>query len=146
MQRLSVRIAVLMTASIWVAGVAQTKITTAEEYAKVMRSTSQAFGAVTNTISARGFAEAKAQVALTREGFLALETFWADRKKDDAVQIVKRALTQLNALDKVLAADSVSRADALTPMKEIQGACAECHALYREGDNQRGFRFKPGVL
>ena len=146
MQSLGVRITVLMTASMWVAVVAQTKITTAEEYAKVMKSTAQAFSGVPNTVSARGFAEAKAQVAVTRDSLAAVEAFWTGKKKDDAVRIVKRALTDLDKLNDVLSADTVSRADALSLVKEVQGACAECHALYREGDNQSGFRFKAGVL
>ena len=146
MQRFVVCVTVLMIAWLGATGIAQMKITTGEEYAKVMRSTAQAFGGVTNAIAAGGFADARARLATAREGFVALEGFWADKKRDDAVGIVKSALTQLEAFDKLLAAETVSRSATLGVTKQVQGACAACHALYREGDNQTGFRFRVGVL
>ena len=146
MRRFGVCVTVLVIAWWSVAGIAQMKIATGAEYAKVMKATSQDFGGVINSVSARSFADAKANLATVREGFVALEAFWQDRKKADAVEIVKRALTQVDALEKVLATEPVSRADALGAAKEIQNACNACHTLYREGNNQTGFRFKAGVL
>lgn len=143
MQRFVVCVAALVMTGLADSG-AQTKIVTAGDYAKVMKATAQAFGGVTNTMSAGLFADAKGNLATTREGFMALEIFWADRKRDDAVAIVKGALTQLDELERLLVAPR--RSATLAATKRIQGACAACHALYREGDNQSGFRFKAGVL
>lgn len=146
MQRFLMCVTVLMTAWSGTAAIAQTKITTEEEYSKVMRSTAQAFGGVTNTMSAALFADAKGNLATAREGFVALGGFWADKKRDDAVGIVKGVLIQLDALDTLLALPPVSRSAALAVTKRVQGACVACHTLYREGDNQTGFRFKAGVF
>jgi hypothetical protein len=146
MQRFVVCVATLMVGWSAAAGVAQTKVTTAEEYGKVMKTTAQALGGVTNTISAGLFAEARGPLATVRGGLVTLEGFWADKKRDDAVGIVKDALAHVDTLDKQLAAETPSRSDTLTVAKQIQGACASCHAVYREGDTQAGFRFKAGVL
>jgi hypothetical protein len=128
-----------------VIGMAQTKIASAQDYAKVMRASSEAFGGVSNSIAARSFAVAKTQVGNAREGFVAIQTFWAERKRDDAAGLAKGVVTQLDALDKLLSAEIVSRSDTLDVIKRIQEGCAACHNLYREGDNENGFRFKAGV-
>ena len=146
MQRFVVCVTVLMIAWLGATGIAQTKITTGEEHAKVMRSTAEAFGGVTNAIAAGGVADARARLATAREGFIKLEGFWAEKKRDDAVGIVKGALTQLDEFEKLLSAQTVSRSATLGPTRRIQAACASCHALYRDGNNETGFRFKPGVL
>src|SRR5688572_10377213 len=134
MQRLVVCLILSMAAWSAVNGIAQTKIATGQEYAKVMRSSAEAFGGVTNSISARDFANAKVQIGAAREGFVAIQAFWADRKRDDAVGLAKGVVAQLDALEKLLAAETVSRSDTLTVTKQIQQGCAACHTLYREGD------------
>ena len=78
---------------------------------------------------------------------MALQGFWADKKKDDAVAIVKDGLTRLDALDKTLSAPTVDPMAAQAAAKEFGGAtCGACHKLYREGDAQSGFKFKAGVI
>jgi hypothetical protein len=78
---------------------------------------------------------------------MALQGFWADKKKDDAVAIVKDGLTRLDALDKTLGAATVDQTAAQGAAKEFGGStCGACHKLYREGDAQSGFKFKPGVI
>jgi cytochrome c556 len=138
--------AVLMTVSMGVVVIAQAKITTVEEYSKVMKSTSQAMGVTNKAIGSGGFAEAKTSLATVRQNFVALQGFWTEKKKDDAVGIVKDALTKVDVLDKMLAAPTVDQASAQAAAKDVQGACGACHKLYREGDNQTGYRFKPGIL
>ncbi len=79
--------------------------------------------------------------------YMALQGFWADKKKDDAVGIVKDGLTRLDALDKMLGAATVDQMAAQAAGKEFGGAtCGACHKLYREGDAQSGFKFKAGVI
>lgn len=130
-----------------VAMTAQAKLTTLEEYTKVMKANAQANGAMNKAIGSGGFADARMQVATLRTNYMALQGFWVDKKKDDAVVIVKDGLTRLDALDKVLAAPTVDQMAAQAAAKEFGGnTCGACHKLYREGDAQTGFRFKPGVL
>jgi hypothetical protein len=120
---------------------------TVEEFPKLMKANAQAAGAMNKAIGSGAFADARTQVAALRQNFVALQGFWASRKKDDAVGIVKDGLTRLDALDKLLAAPAVDQMAAQAAGKEFGGAtCGACHKLYREGDAQSGFRFKAGVL
>ena len=146
MRRMVMCAAALMVTWLGAVGIAQMEVTTGEDYTKVMQSTAQAFGAARSALPASAFSDAKARLATAREGFVALERFWTGKKRDDAIGIVRGVLTQIDALDKLLAVETPSRADTLAAAKQIQGACAACHKLYREGDRQTGFRFRAGVL
>lgn len=146
MQRFVICAAVLMTMSLGVVVIAQTKLATPEEYTKVMKSNAQAFGATNKAIASGAFADAKMQLPTLRQNFMALQGFWTDKKRDDAIGIVKDGLTKIDALDKLLSAATVDQTAAQAAAKEVQGACGACHKLYREGDAQTGFRFRPGVL
>ena len=55
---------------------------------------------------------------------MAIQGFWADKKKDDAVAIVKDGLSRLDALDKMLAAPAPDQMAAQAAAKEFQGARA----------------------
>jgi hypothetical protein len=130
-----------------VAVIAQGKVTTAEEYAKVMKSNAQAVGAMNKAIGSGAFADARMHVTTLRQNYMALQGFWVDKKKDDAVGIVKDGLTRLDGLDKTLSASTVDQMAAQAAAKEFGGStCGACHKLYREGDAQSGFKFKPGVI
>jgi cytochrome c556 len=146
MQRFLVWIPALM-AVLGVVTIAQAKLTTAEDYTKVMKANAQANGAMNKAIGSGAFADARMQLATLRQNYMALQGFWVDKKKDDAVTIVKDGLSRLDALDKVLSAPSVDQMAAQAAAKEFGGnTCGACHKAYREGDAQAGFRFKPGVL
>ena len=126
---------------------AQGKVTSAEDYAKLMKANAQAAGAMNKAIGSGAFADARTQVATLRTNYMELQAFWSDKKKDDAVGIVKDGLTRLDALDKMLGAATVDQMAAQAAGKEFGGAtCGACHKLYREGDAQSGFKFKDGVL
>ena len=136
-----------LMAVLGVVAFAQAKVTTAEEYTKVMKANAQANGAMNKAIGSGMYADARMQLATLRQNYMALQGFWVDKKKDDAVAIVKDGLTRLDALDKTLSAPTVDQMAAQAAAKEFGGnTCGACHKLYREGDAQTGFRFKPGVL
>jgi len=127
--------------------IAQSKITTTEEYAKVMKSNAQANGASNKAIGSGAYADARTQLATLRQNFTMLQGFWTEKKRDDAIGILKDGVTRIDALDKMLSAATVDQAAAQAAAKELAGnTCAACHKLYREGDNQTGFRFRPGVI
>jgi hypothetical protein len=126
---------------------AQGKVTTVEEYAKLMKSNAQANGAMNKAIGAASYADARMQVATLRTNYMALQGFWADKKADDAMKIVKDGLTRLDVLDKMLGGATVDQMAAQGAAKEFGGAtCGACHKAYREGDAQSGFKFKAGVI
>src|SRR4029453_14352316 len=87
--------------------IAQSKVTTADEYAQLMKANAQAAGAANKAIGSGAYADARMQYATLRKNFMALQGFWVDKKKDDAVAIVKDGLTRLDALDKPLGAGAV---------------------------------------
>jgi hypothetical protein len=134
-------------AAVIVVDVFAQKVTTPEEYTALMKANAQANGATNKAIGSGSYADARMQVATLRKNFMALQGFWVDKKKDDAVGIVKDGLTRLDALDKLLGAPTVDQMAAQAAAKEFGGAtCGACHKLYREGDAQSGFKFKAGVL
>lgn len=125
---------------------AQAKLTM-EEHVKIMKANAQANGAMGKAIGSGSFADARTQLATLRQNYMTLQGFWVERKKDDAVAIVKDGLSRLDALDKILAAPAPDQMAAQAAVKEFAGnTCGACHKLYREGDAQAGFRFKAGVL
>ncbi len=127
--------------------IAQSKITTVEEYAKVMKSNAQANGASNKAIGSGAYADARTQLATLRQNFVMLQGFWTEKKRDDAVGILKDGVSRIDALDKMLSAPTVDQMAAQAAAKEFGGnTCGACHKLYREGDAQAGFRFKPGVI
>jgi hypothetical protein len=122
-------------------------ISSPEEYAKVMKSNAQAFGAVNKAVKSAAFADAKGQVATLRTNYMMLQTFWNARKTaTDAQGFVKDGLAGIDALDKALSAATVDPAAAQAAATQIQGTCGGCHKAQREGDAQSGWKFKPGVF
>ena len=135
-----------LVAVLGVAVMAQAKLTTADEYAAAMKSNAQAVGAMNKAIGSSAYADARTQIVTLRQNYMALQGFWMDKKKDDAVAIVKDGLSRLDALDKTLSVPTIDQMAAQAAVKEFGGnTCGACHKLYREGDAQTGFRFKPGV-
>jgi len=145
MRRFVMCAAVMVVALLGV-GVAQTKIVTVEDYAAVMKSNAQSFGATNKAIASGAFADAKTQLATVRRNFVALQAFWTEKKQDPAIGIVKDALTKMDVLDKLLSTAPVDQMAAQAAAKEIQGSCGACHKQYREGDAQTGFKFRAGVI
>ena len=141
-----VTVAAAFVVALGVVAIAQTKITTIEEHVKLMKSNAQSVGAVNKAIAAMMYADARTQLATLRQNFVTLQGFWNERKRDDASKIVKDALTNIDALDKMLAAPTVDQAAAQAAVKTVQGACGGCHKMYREGDAQSGFKFREGVF
>jgi hypothetical protein len=126
---------------------AQGSVTTPEDHARIMKANAGAVGPMNKAIASGAYADARTQVATLRQNFTALQGFWAAKKKDDAVAILKDGLTRLDALDKMLGAATVDQMAAQAAAKEFGGnTCGACHKLYREGDAQTGFKFKAGVL
>jgi cytochrome c556 len=141
-----VTIAAAFMVAFGVVAMAQSKITTIEEHVKLMKSNAQSVGAVNKAIAAMMYADARTQLTTLRQNFVTLQGFWSDKKRDDATKIVKDALTNIDALDKMLAAPTVDQAAAQAGVKQVQGACGACHKMYREGDAQSGFKFRDGIL
>ena len=85
-----------------------------------MKSNAQSFGATNKAIGSGAFADAKTLGATVRPKLVALQGFWIEKKRDDALGIVKDALTKINQLDKMLSAPTVDQMAAQAAAKEVQ--------------------------
>jgi len=128
---------------------AQTKypIFTPENFADTMKTVGVNFSAVNAAVGKQDFATAKAQLIRSRERLALTITFWRDRKKDDAVKLLRDTLVKMDQLDTILSASSIDSVAASASVKQIAANCQSCHATYREQDaSTHSYRFKPGLV
>ena len=93
------------------------------------------------------FTTAKERTIRSREQLAPTVTFWRDNERDDAVTMLRAALDRMDALDAALSTDAVDPTVVNTLATEIGGACAACHAVYREQDPvTRDYRIKQSAL
>ena len=117
---------------------------TLEDHAKLMKANAQAGQGINAAIKGGTFADAKPHVATLRTNYTNLQAFYAAKKKDDAVALLKDGLTQLDGLDKLLSAPAPDAMAAQAAMKMFQGSCGGCHKQYRAGDGKETpYSFKP---
>lgn len=123
------------------------KVTTPGDFDKAMKTVGTAFGEVNKAIATSAFADAKTHLATTRTSLMSTQSFWTDKKKDDALAMLKDALGKVDALDKVLSAPTVDASKASAAVKEVGGVCQACHKVYREQDPKtKAYSIKAGVL
>jgi hypothetical protein len=151
MRRFTMLLSAVLVALLGVAvsgqGTAGSAKMTLEQYAALMKSNAQANGAMNKAIGSGAYADARAQVGTLRKNFMALQPFWTERKRTDAVAIVTDGLNRLATLDEMLGRATVPQMEAQAAAKEFGGnTCGACHKLYREGDAQSGFKFREGVF
>ena len=74
-------------------------------------------------------------------------TFWRDKKKDDAVRLLRDALDRTDDLDAALSEEMVNPSAVATASQRLNAACQACHAVYRVQDPvTKTYRFKPGSI
>ena len=125
--------------------VAQTNVTTVEELDTIMKK-ARAFRQVDKAVQSNNAADAKAQLAIVKMAVSDSQSFWVTHKKDDAVTMNKESLAKLDALEKVLSADTLDVAAATAAFKEAGGACRACHQQYRIEDDKNEYHLKPGSV
>jgi cytochrome c556 len=77
---------------------------------------------------------AKAQLTRAREQLAITVTFWRDKKKSDALKLLKDALDSTDDLDAALSAESVEPSVIRGTSQRLAAACQACHAVYRDQD------------
>ena len=125
---------------------AQNKVTTPEELDKVMKQVQQANQPVSKAIQSGAYADARKGLAAVKEAVLLSQSFWIEHKRDDAVTLNKESIAKIEALEKVIATDTVDSAAAITALKEMGASCRACHQKYRATDAENNFILKPGAL
>ena len=125
-------------------GVAAQANLTPEDHAKLMKANGQAAQATNKALGSGAVADAKAGAATLRSNYTSLLAFYSAKKKDDAVALIKGALTNLDAVDAALSAATPDTMAAQAALKMFQGSCAGCHKQYRAGDGKdTPYSFKP---
>jgi cytochrome c556 len=118
-------------------------IFTAEQFTIAMKTIGQAFTATSGAVAKNETGDAKAYLAISRDRLATTITFWRDRKRDDAVKMLRDTLSLLDQLDVALSSDRVDPAAATNLEKQIGAACQNCHQAYREQDPAtKSFRFR----
>src|SRR2546428_3172539 len=109
-------------------------IFTSEHFVAAMKTIGQAFQAVNTALAKNEFEDSKAYLVISRDRLATTITFWRDRKKDDAIRMLRDAVARLDDLDAALSADTIDPAAVAARVKQVGAACEACHAIYREQD------------
>jgi cytochrome c556 len=125
---------------------AQTTVTTPEQLDKVMKQVQPAMGAMQKAFKAQAYADVRKNLATAKEAVLLSQSFWIEHKKDDAVKMNKETLAKMEALEKIVATDTVDAAAADAALKEVGASCRACHKQYRDTDAENNFILKPGTI
>ena len=121
-------------------------IFTAEQFVSAMKTVGQAFTAVNASLGRNEFEDSKAYLAISRDRLATTITFWRDRKKDDAIKMLRDAVAKLDDLDAALSLDKVDPAAVAACVKQVGAACEACHAIYREQDPvTKAYKLKTGT-
>jgi cytochrome c556 len=122
-------------------------IFTAEQFVSAMKTVGQAFAAVNASLGRNEFEDSKAYLVISRDRLATTITFWRDRKKDDAIKMLRDAVARLDDLDAALSADTIDPAAVAARVKQVGAACEACHAIYREQDPvTKAYKLKTGTI
>ncbi len=122
-------------------------IFTQDDFFKTMKTVGQNFETIDASLAANDFEAAKARAIRSREQLAITITFWRDRKKDDAIKMLRATTAKFDELDTVLSKEPVDREAARATTKQVEAACQACHAVYRDQDPvTKAYRLKPGSV
>jgi cytochrome c556 len=120
-------------------------IYTPDHFVAAMKTAGQAYALVNSSIAKDDVDEAKAFLAISRDRLATTITLWRDRKKDDAVRMLRNVLKRMDELDAALSAGPMDRAAVDAIGKQVEAGCAACHQMYREQDPAtKSFRIGSG--
>ncbi len=122
-------------------GVAQ-KVLGPEEFDRAMKTIGTAVDSANLAIGSKSYVDAKAPLTLSRQVLASTKPLWEIAQQPDAARMTREAVARLDALDKVLSANAVDAAAVAAASQDVTRACDACHARYREGDRQNGYRIK----
>lgn len=125
-------------------GVAQ-KVVGPEEFDRAMKTIGAALEGVEEALGSASYVEAKTPLALARQVLASTRPEWETNGQPDAVRMNREAVAALDALDKALSATTVDAAAVAAVLGDVTRACDACHATYREGDPQTGYRIRSTV-
>ena len=122
-------------------GVAQ-KVVGPEEFDGAMKTIGAALEAAEEALGSASYVEAKTPLALSRQVLASTRPEWEANGQSDAVRKNREAVAALDALDKLLSTAAVDAAAVAAAYADVTRACDACHASYRDGDAQTGYRMR----
>jgi hypothetical protein len=118
------------------------KVVHPEEFDQAMKTIGAAFDAVKQASTSKSYVDAKTPLALSRQVLASTRPFWETSGEPEAVKMVTDTLAKLDALDKILSTRAVEAGTVAAGIEDAVRACDACHAKYREGNEQTGYRIK----
>lgn len=117
---------------------------TADDLDARMKVIGPASGALRTKLMANQLADAAKDAQTLATAFGDVERFFQQNNKTDAVMWAQQA--RMRAQEAAGAATAGDAMKASTAADNMQASCKQCHATYREGDAQTGFRVKAGTI
>jgi len=105
-----------------------------EKFVQNMQTAGRNYAAVTDLITKKDYESAKAQLTRAREQLAITVQFWRDKKKDDALKLLRDSLDRSDDLDNALSEEAVNAATVTTASQRLGASCQACHAQYRVQD------------
>jgi hypothetical protein len=121
------------------------KVIGPEEFDRAMKTIGAAVEGVEEALGSASYVEAKTPLALARQVLASTRPEWETNGQPDAVRMNREAVAALDALDKALSATTVDAASVAAALGDVTRTCDACHATYREGDAQTGYRIRSTV-
>lgn len=120
---------------------------TEAKFVENMQTAGRNYAAVTDLLAKSDYETAKAQLTRAREQLAITITFWRDKKKDDAIKLLRDALERSDDLDAALSVETVDPAAVAAASRRVTAACQACHAVYRYQDPvSKAYRLKTGAV
>ena len=122
--------------------VAAQKVVGPEEFDRAMKTIGASIDAVDAEVASGSHEAAKTPLALARQVLASTRPVWETSQRPDAVRMTREAVAALDALDKVLSGITVDAGAVDVSLQSVMRACDACHAIYREGDDETGYRMR----
>jgi hypothetical protein len=111
-----------------------------KELTKKMKSAGEQMNAIRKSMGAGAMADVAMRAKGMAEALDGTESFWADRKMDDAVKFSRDGLA--GAQDLARAAEANDAAAARTASSKMGGSCKSCHEAHREKVSDGVYKIK----
>jgi cytochrome c556 len=118
-----------------------------EKFVQNMQTAGRNYAAVADLLARKDYESAKAQLTRVREQLAITVQFWRDKKKDDALTMLRETLERTDDLDNALSQEAVNPEAVAAASQRLGASCQACHAQYRVHDPAtKTYRIKPGSI
>ena len=118
------------------------KVVGPDDFDRAMKTIGAAMDGTREAIGSESYIEAKTPLALARQTLASTRPVWETDEEPAAVRMTREAVDALDALDKALSPRTADPAAVTAALDDVTRSCDACHATYREGDEQTGYRIR----